>query len=213
MSSRPPATSPGGGVSWQVDTTNLSQLILGAEGQGLKQLALAGVDVHAIGCVLMIGEYTPASTTFRQSLSRCRQAQRAERIWMFKMVGKGSGHSFLTENLLNTENMMALMTAIIAVMPEQAYVSVLYSLFEASGAGANDVPGLGQLTNIRNALLPLAREMDFKERVIQYHSFLWSLLQPGGPPSGNDPFERILEISSIPAVIDVSKKSKKCELY
>ena len=205
MSSGPLAAPSAGNVTWQVDIPSLSRLILGAGAQGLKQLALAGVDIHAVGCMLMIGEYTPASNTFRQSLNRCRQAQRAERIWIYKVVEIGGGHSYLVDKFLNTragENVLALMTAIASVMPEQACVTVLSKLFEDCGADAKDVPGLSQLAKIRDALLPMARRMDFKERVLQYHSFLWSLIQSGGPSSENDPFDAILGELSISTVIE-----------
>ncbi|KAI9890801.1 MAG: hypothetical protein M1814_003585 [Vezdaea aestivalis] len=201
--------STSGAPSWQVDIPNLSQLILGAGAQGLKQLALSGVDIHAIGCMLMIGEFTPTSDEFRKSLKRCREAQRSERLWMYKVVEYGSGQNFLADNLLKTragENVMALVTAISAVMSEDASLAVLNRLFEISGAALKDIPGLGQLSNVRSSLLPFAKKMDFKDRLLKYHAFLWGLLQKGGPPTGDDPYDGIPDESSIASIIELLHK-------
>jgi hypothetical protein len=51
-------------LAWQVDIAGLSQLIFNLGSHGLKQLAMAGVDLHFIGCMLMIAEFTPASPDF-----------------------------------------------------------------------------------------------------------------------------------------------------
>ena len=60
-------------ASWQVDIPGLSQLIIGAGAHGLKQLALSGVDIHTIGCMLMVSELTPASQNFRNILNIQRE--------------------------------------------------------------------------------------------------------------------------------------------
>lgn len=52
---------PLGGISWQVDIPSLSQLVVSVGSHGLKQLALSGVDIHSISCMLMIAEYTLTS--------------------------------------------------------------------------------------------------------------------------------------------------------
>ena len=65
-------------VQWQADIPGLTQLILRIGARGLKKLALAGVNVHTLSCLLMIGECTPASTACRRALLRCRNAQRQE---------------------------------------------------------------------------------------------------------------------------------------
>jgi hypothetical protein len=64
MSSNAVAAAGPSGPAWQVDIPGLTQLILGAGSYGLKQLATSGVDVHSIGCMLMIAEYVPASQEF-----------------------------------------------------------------------------------------------------------------------------------------------------
>ena len=39
-------------VSWQVDIPGLVDLVGRVGAEGLKQLALSGVDIHTVGCVL-----------------------------------------------------------------------------------------------------------------------------------------------------------------
>ena len=63
------------GANWQFDIPALSQLILSAGSYGLKQLANDGVDLHTLGCMLMIAEYTPASEEFKRSFTRQREIQ------------------------------------------------------------------------------------------------------------------------------------------
>jgi hypothetical protein len=65
-------------VQWQADIPGLTQLILRIGARGLKKVALAGVNVHTLSCLLMIGGCTPASTACRRALLRCRNAQRRE---------------------------------------------------------------------------------------------------------------------------------------
>jgi hypothetical protein len=64
MASNALAASSRSGPAWQVDIPGLSQLILSAGSYGLKQLACSGVDVHSIGCMLMIAEYVQRLRTF-----------------------------------------------------------------------------------------------------------------------------------------------------
>jgi hypothetical protein len=93
---------PLGGISWQVDIPSLSQLVVSVGSHGLKQLALSGVDIHSIGCMLMIAEYTPCSSDFRRLLNRARSEQRAEHLWFHKMVEIGASTNFLADQLLKT---------------------------------------------------------------------------------------------------------------
>src|SRR5689334_18346492 len=90
------------GPSWQVEIPGLSQLILNVGSHGLKQLAMAGVDIHSIGCMLMIAVYTPTSREFRKLLAVAREAQRSERLWFYKTVEFGAAMNFLADQLLKT---------------------------------------------------------------------------------------------------------------
>jgi hypothetical protein len=196
---------------WQIDIPGLSQLILNAGAYGLKQLALAGVDPHAIGCMLMIAEYTPASPDFRTKLNKTREEQRAEQLWLYKMIEIGTSVNFLADQMLKTragENVVALMSAMAPVMNEESCVAVLSSLFEAAKVSLDNTPGLTQLQNIRRNLLPMASKTGMAEKVLHYHYFFSSLLKKSKPsrdaipPSYEAP---AVPYEAIPAVKDMAR--------
>ncbi|KAK7179894.1 hypothetical protein PSPO01_14024 [Paraphaeosphaeria sporulosa] len=164
--------------SLQVDLAGLSQLIFNVGSHGLKQLATAGVDIHSIGCMLMIAEYTPASQEFRKKINYARNAQRSERLWLYKFVEIGASTNFLADQLLKTragENVLALMAAITPVMDEETCTVALNALFEEAKVSLDNIPGLGQLRSLRTDLVPLSRRVGFGEKVFNYHKFLWSI--------------------------------------
>lgn len=197
------------GPAWQVDITGLSQLILSAGSYGLKQLATSGVDVHSIGCMLMIAEYVPASESFRLTLKRARELQRSERLWMYKVVEIGTATNFLADQLLKTkagENVLALLSATLPVMDEASCTSLLLTLFGVANTSPNNIPGVKELQSIRDNLAPLARKTGFREKVIQQHHWLWRLLRANGPPQNDDMYNAIPVAGDIPKIIRLFHK-------
>ena len=190
--------------SLQVDLAGLSQLILNIGSHGLKQLAMAGVDVHSIGCMLMIAEFTPASRDFRKKISNARSAQRSERLWLYKVVEIGAATNFLADQLLKTragENVLALMAATIPVMDEDTCTIALTALFEEAKVSLDSTPGLNQLQSIRTDLAPLARKVGFGEKVLNYHSFLCSLVSKDRMAVINDSYISIPLATEIASII------------
>jgi hypothetical protein len=55
-------------VNWQVDIPNFASLVARLGAEGLKKLQLSGLDIHTVGCLLALGEITPASVAFRSTL-------------------------------------------------------------------------------------------------------------------------------------------------
>jgi hypothetical protein len=159
-------------VQWQIDIPSLSQLIVNLGASGLKQLAMAGVDVHSVGCLLLIANLTPTTIEYRRELNRIRESQRKERIWLYKVVEIGTATNFLADHLLKTragENVLALLSALVPLLPEEAFTTVLLKSFEHSGIPADSTPGLGQISRIRAALSPFTARTVIKDRVLQYH--------------------------------------------
>lgn len=151
-------------ASWQVDIPGLSQLVLNAGANGLKQLALSGVDIHTIGCMLMVSELVPVSQDFRHALNNSREKQRAERQWLYKVVETGTGSFFLVDQFLKTragENVLALMASIVPLMSQDACVAVLGTLFETAGASNDCTPGISQFLRLREGLLTYVRNIGF----------------------------------------------------
>ena len=204
MASNALAASGPSGPTWQVDIPGLSQLILSAGSYGLKQLACSGVDIHSIGCMLMIAEYVPASKEFRSTLNRARESQRSERLWMYKVVEIGTATNFLADQMLKTragENVLALMSATVPVMDEESNTSLLASLFESVKVSAENIPGTGQLQNLRKNLAPLVRKTGFRERVLCHHHWLWQILHGYSLTQNDDPYDAIPAATDIPEII------------
>lgn len=195
-------------MQWQIDIPSLSQLVFSAGAHGLKQLALAGVEPHTIGCMLMIAEYTPASQDFRTELNKARQQQRMDRVWLYKLVEIGACTNFIADQMLKTragENVLALIAAVATVMDEQSCTAVLLSLFEAANVSLDNTPGIMQLQRIRSCLAPLAGKTGFAEKTLQYHHFFLSLLgkKDNGElqrPRGS-PYEGLPEVKDMPKMI------------
>ncbi|KAL8713582.1 MAG: hypothetical protein Q9220_002444 [cf. Caloplaca sp. 1 TL-2023] len=166
------------GVGWQVDLPGLSSLVLNAGAAGLKKFAQAGVDVHTLLCMGEIAETCPASPEYRKEINTCRQQQRRQSIWLFKVVEIGTASNFIADELLKKragENVVALMSTVIPILPEHDCDSFLLQLFESSRIDADKTPGFGQLQAFRDALQPLASKTAFKDRAYQYHAMLGRL--------------------------------------
>ncbi|KAF2239186.1 hypothetical protein EV356DRAFT_502172 [Viridothelium virens] len=160
--------------SWQIDIPGLAQLLLRFGADGLKRLQLSGVDIHAIGCLLYLGEITPASVAFRSKLQKTRDIQRSKTWWIHEVAQYRSGVNFVVDELLKIragENILALFTAIISTL-EESSIEVLNLLFDKFGAGMQNTPSIAQLENIRSVCLNLARDMDFKDRLAEFHHWL-----------------------------------------
>ncbi|PVH75647.1 hypothetical protein DL98DRAFT_592915 [Cadophora sp. DSE1049] len=165
-------------VSWQIDIPSLSQLIVNVGAYGLKQLALAGVDVHSIGCLLLISNSTPTRMEYRQELNKQRSLERSERKWFFTVVEVGAASNFLVDELLKTragENVLALMSALIPHLEESVLPRVLMETFEHFKIPAESTPGMGQLSKVRAALAAYVGRMDFKDRVLLRHRLFSNL--------------------------------------
>jgi hypothetical protein len=185
-------------VSWQVDIPGLANLVARAGAEGLKQLALAGVDIHTIGCMLALGELTPASIEFRTRMQKQRREQQSQSWWLHAIVEYGAGTNFVVDELIKTragENVLALLTAIIPVLEDGA-IEVLNMLFEKMNAPMHSTPSIGQLEAIRSTCLPLARRMDFKDRLAELHHWLLFQFMPR-KPSYFDPRQAIPDSATI----------------
>ena len=169
------APGGGGGVSWQADLPALASLVLGLGASSLKRFAEAGVDFHTVLCMGEIAEKCPASREYRVQLSKCRQEQRKQSLWFYKVVEIGAGTNFVVDELLKTragENIMALLSTILPIMNDATCDDVLLKLFEASGASLDKTPGLNQLRSLRDTMSPLARKLDFKDKTFEYFTLV-----------------------------------------
>jgi hypothetical protein len=127
--------------------------------------------------MLMIAEFTPASPAFRKKITTARNAQRSEKLWLYKVVEIGASTNFLADQLLKTragENVLALFAATVPVMDEETCTAALVALFEGAKVSLDNIPGLNQLRAIRTDIAPLARKVGFGEKVLNYHKFLCS---------------------------------------
>jgi len=137
--------------------------------EGLKSLQYSGVDIHTIACILALGEISPACIEFRNTLHVARKKQRTQTWWIHKLVEYGPGTNFVVDELLKTragENVLALTTAVASVCEEQ-FGTVLTVLYDKLKTPSHSTPSLGQLERLRSLCLPLARDMDFKDRLVE----------------------------------------------
>ncbi len=200
-------------ASWQVDIPGLSQLVMGAGAHGLKQLALSGVDIHTIGCMLMVSELIPASQDFRITLNAQREKQRAKCQWLYNLVEIGAASSFLVDHLLKTragENVLALLASIVPLMSPDACSTTLSALFDTAGVPFDHTPGVNQFHKLRSALVSFARSVGFQERVLQYHSLLERVVNRQPPqatiPNKRCPFDAMPSKYNLPRVIQFCHK-------
>ena len=162
-------------VQCQMDITGLTQMILSVGAHGLKQIALAGVDPHTIGCLLMLGELSPICLDFRKRLNTCRTEQKKSRRMIYRAIEIGTGTNFLADELLKRrpgENVLALLTATMSVLSENSYTDAMMTMYSMSKIEEDSTPGIGQLQRLRAALLPFTNAMDIKNKVLQYHVHL-----------------------------------------
>lgn len=199
----------GGGVGWQVDLPGLASLVLNLGASGLKRFAEAGVDFHTILCMGEIAEKCAASNEYRRELSVCRQAQRTESQWLYKLVEIGAATNFVADELLKKragENVVALMSAILPVMSESSCDNLLLKLFEACNTPLDKTPGFGQLRSIRKSLTPLARKTQFKDRAFQYHVLSRQLLDTDASTVNHTAYESIpSEETAVQVILALSK--------
>ena len=200
------ATASNGAPQLQVDLVSLSNLVLNVGSRGLKQLATSGVDLHSLGCMLMIAELVPASRDFRVNLSRARQQQRSERFWFYKAVEIGAGSNFLVDQLLKTragENVLALMTAIAPITNETSCTVILSALFESAGVSLDNTPGIDEFRKVRAALLPLTRKSDLKEKVLQCQHLLQTFVHETQFQADRDPYDALPHDKDITTIIQM----------
>src|SRR5207248_2663613 len=140
--SRPPLRR---GLSWQVDIPAIANLVSRVRADGLKKIAQAGLDIHTIGCMLALGDLTPACSVFRAKLQKNREAQRNESQWIFTLVEYGSGTNFVVDELLQTEtgeNILALLSAIISILGDASSAEILTLLFNEVQAPTHSTPSV-----------------------------------------------------------------------
>ncbi|KAL8956123.1 MAG: hypothetical protein Q9193_006263 [Seirophora villosa] len=161
----------GSPVGLQVDLPGLTSLVLNLGAAGLKKFAQAGVDAQTLVCMGEIAGVSPASSEYRKEISLCRQQQRKKSIWLYKLVEIGTASNFVIDELLKTkagECIIALMSTILPVLPEDACDFVFLKLFEDARVNPDKTPGFNQLRALRAAVSPLARGMAFKDKLCQY---------------------------------------------
>ena len=211
-------------ADWQVDIPGLSQLVLRVGAHGLKQLALSGVDIHTLGCLLMLSELVPASQSFRINLNTRREKQRGQRQWLYNVVEIGAGSSFLVDHLLKTragENVLSLMAAIVPLMAPDACVNAVSLLFENADTPLDHTPGIGQIQKVRNALVPFVRHVGFQEKVLQYNEHFKRIASEGAMCAANkpwtDPYDAIPSEQTLPRIIqlcnEIATSEKSMILY
>ena len=171
-------------VQLQADLPNLSSLVANMGIARLKKLAQAGVDVHTLLCMDEIAEVCPASLEYRKEIYACRQQQRKQSIWLYKVVEIGTASNFIADELLKRragENVVALMSVFLPILKEDDCDSFILGLFESCQVDVDKTPGLAQLVTFRDAILSLTQKLAFKDRVWQYHILLGQLHE-GAPP-------------------------------
>lgn len=134
--------------------------------------------MHTIGSMMMIAEMCPASAQCRAQLARRRDEQRKQSLWLYRIVEIGGATNFVVDQFLKTragENVLAVLSAIIPVMSKTSCNATILSLFEKAGAPMDHTPGLGQLENVRDTVVPLATQMRIKDKVLQYHAWMTKL--------------------------------------
>ncbi|KAL9584033.1 MAG: hypothetical protein Q9212_002355 [Teloschistes hypoglaucus] len=201
-------------ASWQVDIPSLSNLVASAGAHGLKQLALSGVDIHTLGCMLMVSELIPSCQEFRLDLNTRREKQRGERRWLFNAVELGAGTSFLVDHLLKTragENVLSLMVSIVPLTTPEHSIVALSTLFDIAGVKPDHTPGVCQLHKLRSAITPFSRAVGFQEKVLQYHSLFERILGGKREPCKRDPDSAIPDKRDLSRIIQLCRKIATAE--
>ncbi|KAI4118961.1 MAG: hypothetical protein LQ345_001043 [Seirophora villosa] len=173
----------GSAVGLQVDLPSLTTLVLNLGAAGLGKFAQAGVDAQTLVCMGEIAGVSPASSEYRKEISLCRQQQRKQSIWLYKLVEIGTASNFVIDELLKKkagECIIALMSTILPVLPGDACDFVFLKLFEDATVNPDKTPGFAQLRALRAAVSPLARGMTFKDKLCQYQVII-NRLRPREP--------------------------------
>jgi len=150
--------------------------------------------MHTIASMMMISELCAASSPFRTRLSHRRNQQRSQSAWFYKIVEIGTATNFIADQFLKTragENVMALMSAVIPVMPKSSCNATILLMFEKSGASLDSTPGLSQVERVRDAVAPLAAAMKIKEKVLQYHCWMKNLITQAKDGETNSPVSKV----------------------
>ena len=90
------------------------------------------------------------------------------------IVEYGCGSNFLVDELLKTrtgENVLALLTSV-SIIREEEYGEVLSLLYDGLKAPTHSTPSVGQLDRLRSTCMPLARKMNFKDRLAEMHRWI-----------------------------------------
>ena len=196
-------------VGLQVDLPGLSSLFLNLGAAGLKKIAQAGVDLHTLLYIGEIAEMCPACLEYRKEINTCRQNQRKETIWLYKLVEIGTASNFIADELLKRragENIVALMSTILPILSEEECDSFILKLFEECKIDVDKTPGLAQLQALRDAILPLAQILDFKDRTYQYHVLLDQL-------QSQDPRPLRKSIPSVETLVQVVLMLQKLAMH
>lgn len=190
-------------VQYQMDIVGLTQMFFKVGAHGLKQIALAGIDVHTIGALLTLGNLVPASVEFRRKLDICRTKQRKSFSWIYKTIEIGTSTNFLADELLKTragEGALSLFTAIMPVLSENCYTGAILSLFQHSKIEADSTPGIGQLQRLRTSVLAFTNAMDVKNKIMQYHllfrQYSDQYQEPNNAIPNADTIARLVQASS-----------------
>ncbi|KAL8684292.1 MAG: hypothetical protein Q9224_006458, partial [Gallowayella concinna] len=111
-------------------------------------------------------------------LNQCRQQQRKQSIWLYKIVEIGTASNFISDELLKRragENIVALMSTVLPLLNDEDSDMFVSQLFESCNVSADKTPGFGQINAFCDTLLPLAQKAAFKDHVYQYHKLLYAL--------------------------------------
>ncbi|KAL9007413.1 MAG: hypothetical protein Q9173_007311, partial [Seirophora scorigena] len=142
----------GSAVGFRFDLPALTSMVLNLGAAGLKNFAQAGVDAQTLVCMGEIAGVSPASSGYRVEMSVCRQQQRKQSIWLYKLVEIGTVSNFLIDELLRTKS-----SSILPVLPEDACDLFFLELFENATVNPDKTLEFDQLRAFRVAVSPLAR--------------------------------------------------------
>jgi hypothetical protein len=123
---------------------------------------------------------------------------------LYKVAEIGTAASFLADQLLKTragENVLALLTAFLSLLPEKEFTMVLLRSFENSSIPADSAPGLGQISRIRAAPNPFTARTALKDRIVHYNGLFSRLTSTINPLSSAIP-----PIDIIPNVLNIFQK-------
>ena len=175
----------------------------------MKHLALAGVDPHTVGSMILTGELVPASNKFRSELHHLRDSQRKEIKGYCECIEIGTGPNFTEDQMLKIrprENVMALLACIIPFLDEQSFHAVKEEIFILNKVLPDQTPCKTHLLRLRNALKVLAQNTSFNETVNVYHDIFYSLFLESRSDSSDGPVAETASMyQSIPSLKDIPR--------